>query len=375
MNPQLLIAPTPAAVPAPWWFVQFFKALGFTLHAVPMNLWYAGLLVALLLHLRSNEHARRFSARLLQQMPLIVAAGVNLGVVPLLFVQLAYFRAFYPATILMAWYWLAIIGLVTVAYYGVYAYAGGLRKGSQGMAGWRVAAGWCAALFFLSVGFLFANGLSLTEHVRRWTELWHRHSGAGAAWGTALNVGDPTLWPRWLLMFGLALGTTAVWVLIDAFFLTRSTADNGYRQWALGFARKLYTLAMIWAAAAGTWYVFGVWSPELKAYMFSWPLAVLTVLTATAPGLPWLLMMTANWCDEKRVTIAAVAICQFGVLGINAVSRQIVQNWNLQQVNLDVLTQPIDVQWGPLAMFLIVFVIGLGIIAWMIAQVIKCKTA
>ena len=107
MEPQMLVdRASMAALPAPFWFVQFFKCLGFTLHAVPMNLWYAGLLVALWLHLRGNEHARRFAGRLLQQMPVIVAIGVNLGVVPLLFVQLAYPKVFYPATILMAWFWL-----------------------------------------------------------------------------------------------------------------------------------------------------------------------------------------------------------------------------------------------------------------------------
>ena len=128
MNPQMLIDQvSTAGVPAPVWFVQFFKALGFTLHAVPMNLWYAGLLVALLLHVVGNEHARRFAARLLRQMPVIVAVGVNLGIVPLLFVQLAYYKVFYPATILMAWFWLAIIGLLIPAYYGVYAYAWGIR--------------------------------------------------------------------------------------------------------------------------------------------------------------------------------------------------------------------------------------------------------
>ena len=34
------------ALPAPFWFIQFFKVLGFTLHAVPMNLWYAGAILA-----------------------------------------------------------------------------------------------------------------------------------------------------------------------------------------------------------------------------------------------------------------------------------------------------------------------------------------
>jgi hypothetical protein len=418
----MLIDPASAGIPAPFWFVQFFTWLGFTLHMVPMNLWYAGLLVALWLHLRGDQHARQFAARLLQQMPVIVALGVNFGVVPLLFLQLAYYKVFYPATILMACFWLAIIVLLIPAYYGVYAYALGLsnsgdypvsRRGKNGtvslgaasgtgMAGWRRAAGWVSALLFICIGFTFANGMSLMEHVPRWLELWNAYSTAAAATGTALNVGDPTLWPRWLLMFGLALGTTAVWVLVDAVFLIRrpcgagvspaeggravptaragktpapqsgGTADEAYQAWAWGFARRLYSVAMLWAAAAGAWYVFHAWPANLRDTMFQWPMILLTVATAVAPGLPWLLMMTAGLCSAKRATVAAIAFSQFGVLGINAVSRQIVQNINLKPF-LDVSAQPTDVQWGPLAMFVIVFVLGLAVVGWMIAQIVKCK--
>jgi hypothetical protein len=375
MDPQMLIdRASIAPLPAPFWFVQFFKWLGFTLHAVPMNLWYAGLLVALWLHLRGNAHARQFGGRLLRQMPIIVAVGVNLGIVPLLFLQMAYAKVFYPATILMAWFWLAIIGLLTVAYYGVYAYAWGIRNGTKTMAGWRIAAGWCAAIFFLVIGFCFANGLSLSEHVARWPELWSRHSTAGAAWGTALNVGDPTLWPRWLLMFGLALGTTAVWVLVDAFWLAGKPADDAYGQWALGFARKLYTLSLLWAAGAGTWYVFGTWPEELRKTMLSGPLGPLTIMTGAATGLPWLLVMTAPWWRSKRAVAALAFLAQFGVLGINAASRQVVQNLNLLPF-LDVATIPEHVQWGPLCMFLVAFVLGLGVIAWMLVQVVKAPAA
>ena len=395
MDPQMLIDQVSAAgVPAPVWFVQFFKALGFTLHAVPMNLWYAGLLVALLLRTVGNEHARRFAARLLRQMPVIVAVGVNLGIVPLLFVQLAYYKVFYPATILMAWFWLAIIGLLIPAYYGVYAYAWGLRGAVETVSGtvcakhpeggsgkrfltpfppsWRTAAGWIAALFFLCIGFLFANGLSLMDHVARWPELWLTHSESGAALGTALNVGDATLWPRWLLMFGLALGTTAVWVLVDTEWLAHKAADEAYRRWAWGFARKLYTIGTVWAAAAGAWYVFGTWPTELRTAMFRWPLIALTLVTASATGLPWVLLIAGGRFASQRTMAAAIALAQFGVLGVNAVSRQVVQNINLKPT-FDVLAQPTDVQWGPLVMFLFVFVLGLGVVAWMLAQVKKCR--
>jgi hypothetical protein len=374
MDPQSLVDTASAGTPAPlwfFWFVEFFKWLGFTLHTVPMNLWYAGLIIALGLHLRGGQHARQFAARLLRQMPIIVALGVNFGIVPLLFVQLAYHKVFYPATILMAWSWLAIIALLIPAYYGVYAYEKGVRN--LLLARWRVIAGWCAAAMFIVIGFIFANGLSLMEHVYRWPALWQDHSQAGAALGTALNVGDRTLLPRWLMMFCLAIGTTAVWLLVDTFLLTGQSADEAYRQWAFHFARHLYTFGMVWGAATGAWYVFLGWTPELRSTMFSWPLLgwpllPLTLATAVAPGLPWLLMMTAGRWSQKRVLVALIALSQFGVLGINAASRQIVQHINLQPF-LDIPAQLSDAEIGPLAMFLIVFAIGLAVIGWMLVQI------
>lgn len=356
-------------LPAPHWFIQFFKVLGFTLHAVPMNLWYAGLLLALCLHLSRNQHARLFASRLIAQMPVIIAVGVNLGIVPLLFIQLAYYKFFYPATILMAWYWLAVIILLIPAYYGVYVYAWELQNGEKGIKGWRRAAGWVAALFFIAIGFIFANALSLMDHIDRWEEIWSKNNVAGAALGTGLNIGDPTLWPRWLLMFGLALGTTAVWVLVDTTFFHRDAVDQ-YKRWAWKLAKILYTVGMIWAAAAGTWYVFGTWSNELRKTMFTSPAVVLTVLTAMAPGLPWIMIVTERLCPAKRSLVAGIALAQVGVLAINAVSRQIVQNINISAV-YDVFSQKIEVQWGPMIMFLVAFVIGLVVLAWMIAQVIK----
>lgn len=219
------------ALSAPFWFIEFFKVLGFILHMVPMNLWYAGVLLAVWLHYRGGEQGRRFGSRLMLQMPIIVAAGINLGIVPLLFLQVAYSRAFYPATILMAWFWLAIVVILIPAYYGVYAYSFGLRNSVLEMPAWQRYAGWLSAGLFVVIGFLFANGLSLTSRdPAAWRQIWLNHSVGGAATGTALNIGDVTFWPRWLLMFGLALITTAVWMIFDAFWIaTRENED--YRRW------------------------------------------------------------------------------------------------------------------------------------------------
>jgi hypothetical protein len=371
MDPQAF---TTSDAPAPIWFVEFFKVLGFTLHSIPMNLWYAGLLIAVALLAFGGEHGRRFGGRLVRQMPIIIAFGINLGVVPLLFTQVAYYKFFYPATILMAWFWLAIIALLIVAYYGVYVYAWGLRNGDR-VSPRRQAAGWAAALFFIAIGFTFANAFNLLEHVERWLGLWNDHQVGGAATGMALNVGDPSLWPRWLMMFGLAQTTTAVWVLFDmAVFYKGATED--YKTWAWSFAKRLYTHGMIWAALAGTWYVFGTWSPDLRSFMFSWPTIVLTLATAVATGLPWLMIVMEKKWPAKLPLVIGIFLAQVGVMAINGVSRQVVQNVDIDlyvnaQGAKSVLDQQTATQIGPLAMFLIVFVIGVAVLGWMIRQVVK----
>jgi len=368
IDPQVLIdqtAPTP--LPAPFWFIQVFKVLGFTLHAVPMNLWYAGILVVMLLYAFGSEHGRRFNARLMKQMPVIIAFGVNLGIVPLLFVQVAYHKVFYPATILMAWHWLLIIPMLAVAYYGVYWYVFGMRR-AAGLSPVRVAAGWVSALLFIGIGFFFANAMSLMAHVQHWPELYAATQIDGAVLGNALNTADVSLWPRWLMMFGLALTTTAAWVVVDRAFFARAESD-AYHAWASGFAWKLYTIGMVWFAAAGSWYVFGTWPASIRQTMFEMPWLILTGLTATAVGLPWLLI-TLGGRQPSRVWAALVGVAQFGVLGINAISRQMVQNLSLDAY-FNPAAQGVDVQWSPLVLFLVTFVAGLGVVIWMVALVVR----
>ncbi len=369
MEPTTLMGPSnPLGYPAPYWFLVLFKVLGFTLHMIPMNLWYAGIIVAMVLSWRGDAHARRVSHRLMKPMPVIIALGVNFGIVPLLFLQVAYYKVFYPATILMAWPWLAIIVLLTVAYYGVYVYVAGLRQGDEGITAWRRAVGWLTAVLFLVMGFLFSNAFSLMTRVEAWPKLWQTTSVAGAPLGIALNVDDPALWPRWLMMFGLALTTTGAYIAVDAGLLARGESDP-YRRAAMRIALKVYAVGLIWFAAFGSWYVFGTWPAELREMMFSEPWVVLTGLTAIAPGLPGLLILMGR----RKVTpqwAALVGGAQFLVIALNAVSRQVVQNVELRPY-LDVTAERVNIQWSPLILFLLLFVAGLGVVAWMLRKMVS----
>ena len=369
-------------LPAPFWFIQLFKVLGFTLHMVPMHLWYAGLLVAVGLYAFSGEHGRRFASRLASQMPVIVALGINFGIVPLLFLQLAYAKAFYPATILMAWFWLAIIALLIPAYYGVYLYAFGLRNDGAGMTPLRRRAGWAAAAMFLMIGFIFANGLSLMTNVGAWLKLWTRHSVGGAATGTALNLADATLWPRWLLMFGLALGTTAVWAVVDAAWLAARESED-YKRWVRQFAFRVAVVGAVWTTSAGTWYVFRMfyvygWSPGGildQVLMSSVPRFFLTAITAASPWFAVVLLWLSRRGEIGRLEAAAIGAAQCVTLALNAISRQIVQNLELKTRLFNVADRRVQTDWGPLAMFLVALVAGAAVVAWILRQLWKASPA
>ena len=496
MTPSVLIEQAGGMLPAPWWFVQFFKVLGFTLHAVLMHLWYAGLLWAMVLAIRGSAAGREAAGRLMRQMPVLVALGINLGIVPLLFLQAAYAKVFYPATIYMAWFWLGIVVLLIPAYYGVYIYSFGLRRpfpsggpagqtasadseptgssrseptgssrseptgssrseptgpsrseptgpsrseptgssrseptgssrseptgssrseptgpsrseatgGSRkylaadeqseaqsarpgnlsspngsllsvlwpAMPGWRLAAGWVSAVLFLIIGFFFVNGFTLMTRQElfrqeHWQTVWGPHTLAGAALGTGLNLADSRLLPRWLMFFSLAWTTLVVWLVVDTAWRA-SPPSATYRSWVARTAWKLYLAGMVGFALFGAWYLH-TWSAEVRSAMFSWPVVILTVLTAISPGPVWLGLA---WSARRgrppdRSLAVLLALGQLAVLALNATSRQVVQNLELRPF-FAVFEQPEAVQWSPLIVFLVLFGLGAGVLGWMLWQ-------
>jgi hypothetical protein len=365
MDTPLIGPETMLGLPAPYWFVAFFKVFGFTLHMIPMNLWYAGLITLLLAGRFGGENARRLRDRFIKALPILIALGINFGIVPLLFTQVGYYQSFYPATILMAWPWFSVIFLVMFAYYGVYIYVVGLNR--EAMGNLRRLAGWGAAGIFMVVGFLFANGFSLMTNTAGWPAVMQATGHAGAALGIGLNTADPSLWPRWLMMFGLALLTTSAYVVVDTAFFARRESET-YRAWARKFALGVSTVGVVWFGSAGSWYFFGTLAADIRSLLLASPLMILTGLTALSPGLPWLLTVLGLQREGKGLALLT-ALAQYGVLALNAVSRQIVQNAELAPA-VDVTAQPVNLQLSPMIVFLVLFVVGLGVVYWMVTQAV-----
>jgi hypothetical protein len=355
-----LAPPNPHGYPAPFWLLETLKVLGFSLHAGPMNLWYAGMPLAVALALFGGARGRVLAGRLGKAMPIVIALGINFGIIPLLFTQVVNYQFFYTAGVLIAWPWLAVIALLMVAYYGVYVHAESSRRVLV------LASGIVSAGSLVIIGFLFANMFTLMTNQPQWLAIFHHTAVAGASTGLALNLADPIMPPRWLMMFGLAMTTTAAYIVLDTAFFARQT-DEQYRAWAGRAALALYTIGLIWFAAMGSWYVFGALSPRVREAMLARPLIEgLMVVTAVAPGLPWLLILV--WRRVRAPLVAAlVAVAQFGVIGINAISRQWVQNVELRTY-ADLATVQVRAQWLGFVAFLVALLVGVALTAWMAAK-------
>jgi hypothetical protein len=78
--------------------------------------------------------------------------------------------------------------------------------------------------------------------------------------------------------------------------------------------------------------------------------------------------------ELTRAIAVTVAAAQVGVLAVNAISRQIVQNLELRELfPAGISAQRVAPDWGPMVMFLTVFVAGVGVLVWMFTQVAKAQ--
>ena len=356
------------AVPAPFWFVQFFKVVGFVLHMIPMGIWFAGLPIVILCAIWNGKHSGFYARRMSKQLPVIMALGINFGIVPLLFLQTTYYKAFYTATILTAWFWIAVIPILIVGYYSLYiaAYSGERRSR-------MILCSLLASLCLIEIGILNTNGLTLMVNGNQWGDMISQTSYYGAVWGTANNFQDTVMWMRLATMFGLGLITAGVWATFDAHFLVRADADGvpaKYRQWTTTLA-----LLMAFVGAGiltGTEYVVKTnVSPELTVY---------PMLTTAYPYFGWVALLACVVFvalllakTGKKRFIALAALFQFLTLAGFGVIRQIGQNAGMTTYNgMDVSTLPEAVQWDTLIAFVLCFLLGVGVIAWMVAQCVKC---
>lgn len=196
-----------------------------------------------------------------------------------------------------------------------------------------------------------------------------RTSVAGAPAGTALNTADPTLIPRWLMLFGLALITTATFIGIDAAFLAGRERQE-YRTWARRVSAGVGTIGLAIFGLFGAWYILGALTPGMLAEGLGKPIpAAAIILAAVLPAATWGLLVVRPRLPV-RLMAALAGGAQFLALAANTAARQWVQNTELSRY-LDVAAEPVRMEWSPLILFLLLFVAGVAVVIWLLRRIIE----
>ncbi len=316
---------------APLWVITVLHVLTLTLHFAAMNFVVGGVLVILTGNFPDrwqDPTVRKF----LKLFPTAMAATVTLGVAPLLFLQLVYPRQVYSASIVSGWFWLMVAPAVIVAYYSFYAAAFSGKEGESNPWGWLL----LALLGATYVSLVYSSVFSMAERPDLIRRLYARNP-AGVTWNPEL--GDYLL--RWAHMM---LGA----VTVGGFFAGWLGRDNT----AAFMAGKRYFLAgFILASTAGFAYLFSLGS-FLPAFMRTpavWSLTLGILLGLGAMHLYF----------TRKYAISGVLL--FLSLLSMVVNRHYVRLLKLEG-QFDPATWRVQVQWSPFLLFLVCFVICIGVL-------------
>lgn len=347
-------------LPAPVWLLRTLLLLTFFLHVLFMNCLLGGTAIALVCRMRrkSSEFSARLAGDLGQILPSVFAFTITLGVAALLFLQVLYGQFLYASSILVGVPWLAIIGMVILAYYGVYVFS--MRgKGGNGVI---TAVLTVVVVLLAGVAFIYSNNFTLMLAPERWLDLYRRNA---AGWN--LNLGEPSLLPRYLhfVLAGFAVSGLGL-VLLGL----RKQPDD-YRRWLVEQGSLLFTGTTILNFGVGFWFLVKLPGAVRLAFIggngFATALLGIGLLLPLA-AIAHLIMAKANQSPQRQLVIGVST----GVLTVAAmvVMRDLLRNLSLApHFSPDQL--PVASQWGVIAIFLVLFVAGLATLYYMLYKVVS----
>jgi len=356
----------PIPLPAPVWLFKSLSYLTLTLHFAFLSLLLGGLALALVWnawgHLHGARSAREASNRVAGVLPMVTTYVINLGIPPLLFVQVLYGRALFSSSVLIGAWWICVVFAVMAAYAVLYRMANLARKD---LAWWKW--GLVALPVLAAVGRLFSANMTLMIHPDSWSALY-----ASSSHGTSFPD-DPGAWWRWavVMLSALALGglCTSLWSLsgkvspeVRAFVRTWTGIVALVASPALALAGAMALGAQtdsVRAALGGSLLV--------DRLLLGW-LSALS-LSAVCGLLLFLFRRSRSWILPVVSTLPAL-----GVLACFVVVRDQVRDISLSECGFDVWKSAVHTNWTVVAVFAAALVAGLATLAW-VGSVMRLASA
>lgn len=346
------LVPTPDAIPVSWGWFSFLLLLTFFLHILFMNAMLGGGIIALISSLSRNKKTQEIAREISYKWPYTIALAVNMGVAPLLFLQVIFGHFIYTSSILMAAWWLSIILLLIIAYYSAYIYdfrfvpLGNLRIVPLAV----------TVILLLTIAFLFTNNMTLMLQPDRWTAYFANRSG------TLLNLSDPIMLPRFLHFVTGSVAVAGLYlVAIGRFRFARTPMED----MLIAKGLRYFIHATILQACLGLWFLFalpsGIRTLFLGASGFG-TLLLLSGLTLAGAALYFAL--------KKYIypTLASTLLLLIVMILMRDLLRSAYLKPHFSPADLTVVPQ-----YSPMVFFFAVLIAGLFLILYMIKLAFKCR--
>lgn len=345
MNPNDLI-PSPDAMPAPAWLMIVLEQLLFLLHILIINALLGSAFILLYRWFSKKEESEFYQSNvpIAKKIPVMFALGINLGVAPLLFLQVTFGHLFYSSSVLMATYWIIVIPFLILAYYGAYIH----YKKMEASAILSKLSLVFLILFVLYIGFMLVANNSLMEKPEVWTQYFENRNG------TILNLGDMTLYPRFLHFVFASLAVGGLFYSIIYHF----KKDVPDKESKIREGLRIFGIATAIQIVVGFWYLFSLPEPQMMKLIGKDLLSSILLLIGIAAGIG---AMVFALLGKLKATFSHLIL----TLVFMVIVRYLLRMMYLED-NFSLSTLKIVPQWFVFSLFIVILLIGLYSVWYMI---------
>lgn len=342
MDPSTLVPEAIGISVHPIWPITL-SIITFSVHLLLMNAVFGGTAIVFFHSLSGGSEISRSVSK---KLPTVLALAINAGVPPLLFLQAVYGQFSYVSSILMAVFWLAVIGALITGYYGLYFHNYRYEKLSAAGRKFMILAVLCMISY---IGFMLSNKMTLMLRPEVWSEYFTDPKGY------ILNLGDPVLIPRFLHFAVSALAVGGLFVAL----IGRSKNDQIFIDTGL----KWFSRSTLINILMGLWFLMALPKEVMLIFMGQDMLATVLLCVSLVATFA---MLHAGFTKNVIFATAATVF----IVPVMATMRHLVrQKYLAPYFTLD--TAPVSGQWQPLALFVVSLIVGGFCIVYMLKLMLK----
>ena len=343
--------PSADTIPVAWGWFQFLLLLTFPLHLLAMNAMVGGLAIGVMQHFRGGDTRTQLAHRIAVVLPLVIAFTVNFGVAPLLFLQVLYGQFVYTSSILMGLFWISVIPILIVAYYGAYLYD--FKFNGLGSAGKWIALGVLLLLF--CIGYFFANNMLLMTLPERFADYFHHRDGS------LLVSAQKEFLPRYLHMMAGALAVGGLFVALLGRFRARENSELAAHAAAIGL-KTFFFMTMV-NAGLGIWYLISLPRQQMLLFMGRDPAATACFVLALLLVIG---VLVSSFTQRLAVTAVGTVVLVYLMSFLRSWLRTdlLADYFNLSELQ-------VVPQYSSMLLFLVCLLGGVVTVGWLIQKTVN----